>query len=114
MSTREQQNVAPELPNLANDTISSRTDLPRGFAAGASIAKQFPLGPVSMNLTAAATLVLTIVPLKQIFFNLDNLAETGQLTSPGRPLQWAGQNLFEFHPIQPLPEAAGIALAALG
>jgi hypothetical protein len=46
MSTREQQDVALELPNLANDTINSRTDLPRRFAAGAAITKQFPLGAV--------------------------------------------------------------------
>jgi hypothetical protein len=76
MSTREQQDVALELPNLANDTINSRTDLPRRFAAGATITKQFPLGPYSMNLVTPATLVLTIIPLKQIFFKLCDLAET--------------------------------------
>lgn len=114
MSTREQQNVALELPNLANDMISSCTDLLRGFTPGATITKQFPLWPLSMNLAAAAAFVLTIVPLKQIIFNLGQLPKTRQFASSRRPLQWAGQNLFEFHPIQPLPEAAGIPLAALG
>jgi len=76
MYTRKEQDVALKLPNLANDTISSRTDLSRRFAAGAAVTKQFPLGPYSMNLVTPATLVLTIIPLKQIFFKLCDLAET--------------------------------------
>jgi len=82
MSTREQQNVVLELPNLANDTIYSRTDLPGRLAARAAVTKQFPLGPFSMNLVAAATLVLTIIPLKQILFKLSHVSKPGKFASP--------------------------------
>jgi hypothetical protein len=114
MSTREQQTVALELPNLANDTISSRADLPRRFAPGTAITKQFPLGPFSVNLVAAATLVLTIVPLKQVFFNLGHLSETCQLASPSGAPQWACEHFCKGQAPQSLGEAARVALAALG
>ena len=39
MSTREQQNVALELPNLANDTISSRADLLLCRAGASTVAE---------------------------------------------------------------------------
>jgi hypothetical protein len=114
MATRKEQRVTFERLYPPHNAIGTRTDLLRGFSPRAAVAKQTPVWTLTMNLNAAATLVLTIVPLKQIIFNLGFLTKTGQRTSPGRPLQWARQNLFEFHPIQPLAEAARITLAALG
>src|SRR5436190_21629001 len=86
MPAREDQDVTLESPEQPHDAIGPRPHLPRGFTPGATVTKQFPVGPFSVNLNAAAAFVVTVVPFEQITFDLGHPPKPGQLTSSGRTL----------------------------
>jgi hypothetical protein len=110
----EKQDVTSYGPDLSKDTIGSFPHLPRGLAPWASISEQAPLRPLSENLNGPAAFVLAVVPLEQITLDLGNCSKASQLARSRYALQRAGQNFREGQPTQPLPEAAGVALAPLG
>jgi hypothetical protein len=99
---------------LSKYAVGSRTDLSGRFSPRAPITKEEPLGPLGVDLDAAAALILTVVQLKQVRFNLGKPSKTSQFASPNRALQPAGQSFCKSKPSQPVPEAASVALAALG
>src|SRR5262249_7732207 len=92
VSAREEQKVALNRADSLQEAVGSGAHLPRGFTPGATVAKKPPVGPLRMNLNAAAAFVLTIVPFEQVRFDLGQSSKTSQFAGPGRALQGAGQN----------------------
>jgi hypothetical protein len=91
MPAGEEQDVALDRADLAQDTIGSRTDLSWRFTPWATITKELPLGTLGVDFIGAPALIITVVPFEQVRFNLGNLSKTSQLASPGYTLQGAGE-----------------------
>jgi hypothetical protein len=67
-----------------------------------------------MDLGSAASLILAVVPLKQITIYFGDGAETSQFTGPYRTLQGTRKHLPKIKSYQSFFERAGILLTALG
>src|SRR6266567_3146531 len=102
MSARENQNVPLDHADLAQHAIGPRTNPTRVFTVRATITKQLPVRSFRQNLSAATALIISVVPFDQVRFNLGNLSETSQFTSPGCSLQRTGEHLAEGETPKPL------------
>src|SRR5262245_21164451 len=111
---REEQHVARERADALHDAVGAGPDLRRRLAAGAAVDEDQPIGPLGVDLGAGAPLVAAVVPLDQIGIDLGLGPEARQLAGARRAHERAREHLDEGHPAQPLAEAAGVALAALG
>ena len=63
MPARKQQGVALNRAHSTHHAVGPGTDLVRGFASGAAVAEQLPVGALRANVGGATTLILAIVPL---------------------------------------------------
>src|SRR5262249_52243041 len=114
MPARKEQYVTLDGAHPTHHAVGPGTDLLRGFASGAAVAEQLPVGALPVDLCGAAALILAVVPFDQIGIDFGPGPEAGQLTGPGRTLQGTGENLCERQSFQPVPELAGVALVTFG
>jgi hypothetical protein len=114
VSAGKDQDVALKRLYLFEQAIGSRAHVSGGFSARATVTKQAPIRPFRPNFSAAAALIFTVIPFEQVRLNFSQASKASQFAGARSPLQWAGENPFEFEPVQPLPETARIALASFG
>src|SRR5262249_15976019 len=73
-----------------------------------------PAGPRLADLRRSLPLVVAIVPFDEVGVYPRPGTETGQLTRPTGPLQWAGEDVREGQALQSFAQLEGVAFAALG
>src|SRR5947207_14846040 len=79
MPAREKQDVSPRLPHAAHHAVGPGADLVRRLASRATVAEALPGGALSVDLSAGASLVLSVVPFDQILVDLGRGPGSGQL-----------------------------------
>src|SRR5262249_32487209 len=75
---------------------------------------ELPVGPLLVDFSGCHSLVLAVVPLNEVRIYVSRRAQAGQFAGPPCPLEGAREYPGESQALEPFPQAAGIALAALG
>jgi hypothetical protein len=86
VATRKRQHVTTDLEHSRNEAVGTRGDILRRFAAGTTVAKQFPAGLVLVNIGGQFSLVDAVIPLHQIRVCLSDISEAGQYACPASAL----------------------------
>src|SRR5215472_3568201 len=113
MRTGKEQHGAVNRSYPAHDAVGSSPDFLQRFPSGKTVDEWLPAWLLHLNVRAAETFVLAVVPLDQVGIDLRFCPEAGQFTRPPRTLKRAGQHAGEFQPCQPFAETEGVAFAAL-
>jgi hypothetical protein len=114
MAAGEQQHIAINGAQAANDPVRPGPNLPYGFAPRTSVAKELPPGALLEDLGSRQAVVIAVIPFDKVRVSLRRGAESGQVTRAPGPLQGAGKNMREGPAAKMLAEAAGLVLAAFG
>src|SRR5262245_25610553 len=114
MAARENQHISVDKANAAHHAIGSQGYLFRRLASRGAVTEQLPVRTLLANVCTAATLIVAVIPFDQILVHLSHIAETCQFAGTACPLQGAGRDQYESHPLQPFPEAACCRLSMLG
>ncbi len=111
---REKKHVPGAGSKALQDSIRSRGDFAWRFASGASVKKQIPSRLLLPDLGGPSSLVVSVVPLGDIFVDFGNVPESSQLTGSASTLEWARQHLCKRQSVQAALEPQGIALTQFG
>src|SRR5713101_5676322 len=79
MAMREDRNIAFQRPEPGNHPICASGNLGGRFAPWASVSKDIPVWPCLANIHRALSLVVAVVPLREIRFDFCNVTQPGQL-----------------------------------
>ena len=110
---RKQQHVAVRVGTKSLDhTIGPSDNLGHGFAAGAPVAEQIPVGGFLADIGRPASLVPAIIHLGKIGVDFRPIAEPGQLAGPPCALQGTGQHALKHDPVEPTAELLGVPFTA--
>src|SRR5262245_49923437 len=101
MPARKQQNVVPDVANPAHDANGPRHDLIRRVSLSTTVAKQLPGRALLVELLRTSTLVLGIIPFREIAVGLRVTSEPGQRARSDRALQRTGEHFRESEALQP-------------
>ena len=107
---RKDKDVPRHSAHPLHDSVSTLADLLRRFPSGSAVSEQFPVRTLSKNLSRTAPLILTVVPLDQVWIDFSYGPEAGQLACTGRSLQWTGKDLRKLQSFQALSKPASGAL----
>jgi len=66
VAVTEQEDVPVDGPQSGNHPVGTGTDCRHRFAAGAAIAEEIPVGPLSADVGGAPALVVTVILLLQL------------------------------------------------
>ena len=77
---REKRDITLQISEFSDQPICSVGNLIGRFAARTSVLEDIPFSPPIVNVYRALTLVITVVPLRQIGFDFRGLPQAGQLT----------------------------------
>ena len=111
MAMREDRDVAFQRPEPGNHPICTFGNLGGRFAAWASVSKDIPVWPCLANIHRALSLVVAVVPLREIRFDFCNVTQPGQLACSPCTLQRTGEHPAEPHSAEPFRELAGVLFA---
>src|SRR5262245_10484281 len=114
VAARKEQHVSLDGADTAHHALRPDADLVRRFPTGTAVAEELPVRTLRKDLGAATPLVFAVVPLEQVGIDRRHGGEAGELAGPKRALQGTGKHPGERQPLQPFPEPARVALAALG
>ena len=114
MATGEQNRIAIEASQAGNHSVRASLDLCDAFTARATVAEQLPVGPLVMDLLAGESFVVAVVPFNQVGVDLRLRPEPRQFASRSCAEQGAGEDPGDREIGHPLPETAGVPLAARG
>jgi len=114
VAMREESNVTLQRPEPSNQPICAFGNLGGRFAAWTSVSKDIPVWPCLSNVYWALSLVVAVVPLREVRFDFRNLTQPGQLTRSPCTLQRAGEHAAELHSVEPFCQPAGVLFALLG
>src|SRR5262245_39797424 len=113
VSAREEQHVAVDRAKPRDHAVGARADLGRGFAAGAAVAEEPPVGALCVDLGAGATLVAAVVPLDEVAIDLGRRPEARERAGARGALQGAGEDLAEGEALQAAADPPRVLLPAL-
>jgi hypothetical protein len=114
MAAGKQQDIIIEAAYFRDDAVGSGADLLGGFAFGAAIAKQVPIGPLGADFRGAAAFIFSVIPLDQVRINDREIAEACQLASFKRALERAREYMGKRLSFQSLAQLSGILPTSLG
>src|SRR5271166_4655615 len=75
MSARKQEHISIHCTHPIYDAVRTGADLIGRLTSGAAIPKQFPVGPLGMDVSAGETFVLAVIPFEKIMIDLCDVAE---------------------------------------
>src|SRR5450755_3789638 len=114
MAMREDGDVAFQRPEPGNHPICTFGNLGGRFAAWASVSKDIPVWPCLANIHRALSLVVAVVPLREIRFDFRKLTQPGQLACSPCTLQRTGEYAAELHRAESFCQLAGVLFALFG
>ena len=114
MPTREKQHVAAHRAYPSHYPISSRANLAGRFPARTTVAEQFPVWPLCMDLDGASSFVLTVVPFHQVAIGFGHCSKACQLTSQGCSLQRTHEYFGKSQFAESFAKPAGVAPPSVG
>ena len=80
VAMREDGNITLHRPEPSNHPICAFGYLGGRFAAWTSVSKDIPVWPCLANIRGSLSLVVAVVPLREVRFDFRNLTQPGQLT----------------------------------
>ena len=111
MAMREDGNVAFQRPEPGNHPICAFRNLGGRFAAWTSVSKDIPVWPSLANIHRAQSLILAVVPLREVRFNFRKVTKPGQLARSPCTLQGTSEHAAELYSAEPFCQLAGILFA---
>ena len=110
----EERRVAVQRGKTGDEPVGPGGDLLRRFTARTAVRENIPARPRLADVRRAQSLIVAIVPFREIRFNLRRRAQTSQLTGPPRALQRAGQHTRKLKQPQGRSGRARLLLAMRG
>ena len=114
LAMREKRDVAFCRAKTRDKPVGAARYLIRHFPAWATIAKDTPARPCFANVGGVPSLVVAIIPLRQIGFDLGDGFGCRQFAGPPRPLQGTGEHKSELNIPEVLSKYSRAFLSARG
>jgi hypothetical protein len=113
MPAGKEQGVSCDGLDASQNLVRSSGHVLRRLAAGTSVPKEIPLGPLGPDLDGRSPLVRAVIPFHQVWGDLAPLSEARQLARARRALERAGQHQSEVVPAQLVAEMGCLPLPIL-
>jgi hypothetical protein len=111
LAMREDGNIPLQCSQPGNHPICTFGNLGGRFTARAPVSKEIPFGLLLASIQRQFSLVVAVVPLRQVRFNFRNPNPANSHVR--RALQRTGEYAAEPHLAEPLCQPAGVLLALL-
>jgi hypothetical protein len=112
MSARENEDAALERPKPRHDPIDAFGDLRHRLAAGTTVAEEFPLRTLLMDVHKRPALIITVIPLEQLAVKRCHAHKAGELTGSQRPPQRTREHVIESQALESGTDRASLLLTA--
>src|ERR1017187_1396270 len=111
MTMRKKRDISLQRAEARNQAVGAVGNLAGHFTVRTVVAEEIPVRARLENVGRVFSLVVAIVPLRQVRLDFDSWNQPGQFTRSLRPQSRAGEHPAEIETAQPLSQFARVRLA---